>query len=128
MNQLEHEACIFGRYLLQEEPDALSITLYVQAMQKRPANGDGQDEKLLNLVLRRPWTLGLTDGALALFKPKATLRQRLLTMIAVLETRPCYAGRFLPQERSCFYLFAALYFGCRGLLKGIGGWIILKLV
>src|SRR5882672_1623057 len=115
MKQLEQEARIFGRYLLNAEPDALCVTRYVQAMQKRPANGDAQDEKLLSLALRRPWTLGLTDGALALFKPKSALRQRLLTMTAVLETRPCYAGLFLPQERSFFYLFAALFFGCRGL-------------
>ena len=128
MKQLEHEARIFGRYLLQSEPDALSVALYALAMQKRPANGDAQDQKLLLLALRRPWTLGLTDGALALFKPKSALRQKLLTMTAVLETRPHYAERFLPQERSFLYLFAVFYFACRGALKALGGWIILKLM
>ena len=128
MKQLEQEARILGRYLLRAEPDALSITLYALAMQKRPATGDAQDEKLLRLALRRPWTLGLTDGALALLKPKSALRQKLLTMTAILETRPHYAGHFLPKERSFFYLFAVLFFVCRGALKTIGGWIILKLL
>lgn len=125
---LEREARILGRYLLREEPDSLCVELYAEAMEKRPAACDAQDERLLRLALRQPWTLGLLDGALALRKPNSALRQKLFTMIAILETRPAYAARFLSQERSFWYLFAALYFGGRGALKAIGGWILLKVV
>jgi hypothetical protein len=133
MDHFITEAEIFGRYLLGgKKPNAQSISLYVSAMNLRPANPIGRDVKLLKFILKNSWSIGMIDGALA-FSPKGALgtkkksivRRKILFMSAILETQPEYAALFLPQERNWFYNIYIFWVGFRAVSKAIAGKIIL---
>jgi len=122
------EALAFGRYLLRREPDALSVSLYEEAMQKRPPEISARDEKLIRFAVKKRWAIGLLDSALAFARPQPALRKKLLVMSAILETRPAYSDLFLPKERSFFYLFYIGLVGCRAVCKAIAGKILLAFI
>ena len=91
------EAASFGRYLLGREIDATSRAAYATAARELVYDGG---DRVTAFALRRPWSIGPLDGALALVRPDAPLRKKLLLMAAVLETRPEYCDDFLPRDRS----------------------------
>ncbi len=93
------EAASFGRYLLGREIDVASCNAYETAAR---ALAYGDDDGATRFALREPWSLAALDGALAIVKPDAPLRKKLLLMAAVLETRPEYCDDFLPRDRSAF--------------------------
>jgi hypothetical protein len=120
------EAEIFGRYLLSgKTPNAKSISLYISAMNLRPASAIGRDEKILKFILKNPRSIGMIDGALAFSKKKSIVRRKILFMSAILETQPEYAELFLPQERSWFYNIYIFWVGFRAVMKAIAGKMIL---
>lgn len=90
------EAAIFGRYLLGCEVVAESCETYARAVGE--LHYDAPDATT-RFALRRPWSIGALDAALALTQPAAPLRRKLLLMAAVLEARPEYCDAFLPRER-----------------------------
>ena len=120
------EAEIFGRYLLGgKNPNAKSISLYNSAMNLRPANAIGRDEKILKFILKNPRSIGMIDGALAFSKKKSIVRRKILFMSAILETQPEYAELFLPQERKWTHNIYIFWVGFRAVSKAIAGKIIL---
>lgn len=126
MNPFTKEAEFFGRYLLGgKKPNAKSISLYENAMQLRPANAIGRDEKILSFVLKNKWSIGMIDGALAFSKKKSIVRRKILFMSAILETQPEYAELFLPQERTFAYNIYIFWVGFRAVSKAIAGKILL---
>ncbi|MGL5890962.1 MAG: hypothetical protein ACRC3B_13830 [Bacteroidia bacterium] len=125
-----HEADVFGRYLLGGKmPDSKSIELYLKAAAMRKyETASAREQKILALALRHPWLVGLLDSALALSNSESLLRQKLLLMSAILETRPQYAHLFLPQRRSFFYLFYVGLVGVRAVAKAVAGKVLLMFV
>jgi hypothetical protein len=120
------EAEVFGRYLLGgKSPNSKSISLYISAMNLRPAAAIGRDEKILRFVLKNRWSIGMIDGALAFSKKKSIVRRKILFMSAILETQPEYADLFLPQERSWFYNIYIFWVGFRAVMKAVAGKMIL---
>jgi hypothetical protein len=120
------EAEIFGRYLLGgKNPNAKSISLYVNAMTTRRAEPLGKDAKVLNFILKNKWAIGMIDGAEAFSKKKSVVRRKILFMSAILETQPEYTELFLPKERNWFYNIYILWVGFRGIMKALTGKIIL---
>ena len=122
---LPGEGGCFGRYVLGRVPDPVAIELYERAIQMRPDRPGPDDERLLRLVLKHPAWLGCIDGALALTRPRSALRQRLLVMTAILESRPAHAALFLPGGGS---VVRAMFHGLRAMLRAAGGLILLRLV
>lgn len=125
-----YEAEVFGKYLLSgKSPDSKSIELYLKASEMRKYDtASPRDQKILMLALRRPWLIGILDSSLALSNPESLLRQQLLLMSAILETRPNYAHLFLPKQRSFFYLFYVGFVGVRAVTKAIAGKVFLYFV
>jgi hypothetical protein len=96
---LAHEARILARYLVGREPLAAHVERYVAGcralFREAPAP---EDAAVLGWVRRHPWSVGPLDAASGLWRPGATLRNRLLLMAAVLETTPEFADAFLPRQ------------------------------
>jgi hypothetical protein len=126
MSDFRREAEVFGKYLLGgKTPVEKAISLYMEAMQLRPAKPIGRDEKILRFVLKNPSFTGLFDSALAFSSKKSILRRKILFMSAILETQPEYADLFLPKERSWFYNIYIFGVGCRAILKMLAGKFLL---
>lgn len=126
MNNFQQEAEILGRYLLDgKSPNAKSSSLYVAAMNLRPANPLGKDEKILKFVLKNPRSIGMIDSALAFSKKKSLIRRKILFMSAILETQPEYADLFLPHERKWEYNLYIFWVGFRAVVKAVAGKIVL---
>ena len=124
--ETEREAKIFGRYLLGgKNPDGTTISLYCSAIKTRKLDALGKDAILLRFLLKNSWAIGSVDSALAFSNPSSAIRMKLLCMSAILETRPAYAGLFLPKNRSAFYNVYIFFVGCRAVSKMIFGKMIL---
>jgi SAM-dependent methyltransferase len=87
-------ASVFWRYVLGRDIDARSVELYARA---EHALGYDGDDAIVRFAVERPWSLWPFDTALAVVRPDALLRRRLLLMTAVLEARPEYSAEFLPD-------------------------------
>ena len=91
------EAERFARYLIGEPPRLEEIERYRRAVELREAAPRTErDRRLLECMIRRPWTIGPLDAGLALTDPESPVRFRLCLMLAVLEASPAHCRRFLP--------------------------------
>lgn len=127
MDDLLHaEARCFARYLVGRTPSTEVQARYALAMGTTPPAG--RDAALLGLARRRPRTIGLLDGGLALVDPHAELRRRLYVMLAILESTPEHCDRFLPAARGPAYVLLVALAGLRGALRGAAGVLLLRLV
>jgi hypothetical protein len=126
MTRQTEEALVFGRYLLQRQPDNCSLALYEQAVAKLSLVLTPEDEQLLQFMLRRPWSIGLIDAGLALLNPHSQVRRKIFVMLAILETQPQYAHLFLPQARGFSYFLSILWIGFRASGKAALGILLVK--
>jgi len=94
---LDREAERFARYLIGEPPRPDEIERYRRAVELRDAAPRTErDRRLLECMIRHPWTIGPLDAGLALADPDSPLRFRLCLMLAVLEASSAHCPRFLP--------------------------------
>jgi NADH dehydrogenase len=90
------EECVtFTRHLLGLEPDPVVIRSYGAALAALPAlNADSPwDRALLSLARRGVGGTRAADAFAALFARASVLRQRLVILLAILETRPPFSDR-----------------------------------
>lgn len=93
----EREAQCFACYLIGEPPTPEEIERYRRAVTLRGAEPrTARDRRLLERMIRHPWTIGPLDSGLALTDPESPVRFRLCLMLAVLEASPAHCRRFLP--------------------------------
>ena len=91
------EAEHFARYLIGEPPGPMEVERYRRAVELRGAvPRTERDRRLLERMIRHPWTIGPLDAGLALIDPESPVRFRLCLMMAVLEASPAHCRRFLP--------------------------------
>jgi hypothetical protein len=124
--QLEREAQVFGRHFIREQPTLQVIELYVRAMKHASSTPDKTERKLLNLMVHRPWTIGLVDSGLAVTNAQSEVRRRLYVMFAILESVPEYADKFLPKKRSPLYALFVLYACARSVVQAVIGIVLVK--
>jgi hypothetical protein len=123
-----NEAPFLARYLLGQNADQDVVALFERAARIRPIPTTSSDGRIMTFIRRHPWSIGLFDSALAVWRPGAALRQKLFVMTAILEARPRYCDWFLPADRSRLY-GATIFLVClRSVLKGIAGFVLLAFV
>lgn len=97
---LQQEASLFARYLSGGPAGAGVVERYVDACRKLALDAPaGEDLGLLAFARRHPSCLPPLDAACGLVRPEALLRKRLFVMLALLETSPAHATRFLATPR-----------------------------
>lgn len=104
------------------------MALYEAAHQYKKLDVPPNEQKLFSFAVNNRWALGAIDGALAFKKPEHILRRKLLLLSAILEARPQYAGHFIPQQRSMFYVVVFAWIGFRAICKAAFGRILLAIV
>lgn len=119
------EASVFSRYLIGEEPDELSVALYIKAQQKFAIPMSPKDAEKLQFTLNHPFYLGMIDGALGIINPEHPIRRKLYIMFSILESNPIFHKEFLPQERKGSYLFIIMWTGTRAVCNTLFGFILL---
>ena len=101
LDQLQQEAMLMGRYLLDVDPSAALIQRYVDANQQLLSDKNtARDLAPLVFVRRHPWALPYVDAACGLLQPDALLRNKLLVMVAILEATPDHVAAFFPVTLS----------------------------
>jgi hypothetical protein len=96
-DEVAREAERFALYLIGAPPRPEEVERYRRAIEARGAEPRTErDRRLLEHMVRRPWTLGPLDAGLALTDPESPVRFRLCLMLAVLEASTTHCPRFLP--------------------------------
>jgi hypothetical protein len=120
---LTKEAKAFTHYLLGEQADELTISLYLQAHNKLNIVLTEKENKQLGFILRHPILIGMIDGALALRNPDSGIRKKIYVLFAILEANPKYAKYFLPSGKTTMLsIFAS---GIRAIWNTLTGLILL---
>ncbi len=96
---LEHEARVFGRYLVGTTPPPELVERYARACRALlPEATRSREARVVGFARRHPWSTPLLDGASGLLAPRGLLRTKLLVAMAVLEASREFADEFLPRE------------------------------
>jgi hypothetical protein len=120
---LTKEAKVFTQYLLGEEADQLTISLYIQAQGKLNITLTEKESKRLDFMLRHPFVIGMVDGALALNNSESGIRKKIYVLFSILESNPRYARHFLPSNK--VGLLSIILSGIRAICNAITGFILL---
>jgi hypothetical protein len=126
-DQLHQQGDLFGRYLTKKPVNTKFIERYSQAVKAFKITPTEYDKKLLDYVIKHPWSLGLLDAALPLYRPYAELRHRIYLMLAILEASPDYQTLFLPVRRSAFHIVRLMLCSLRAIIKTVIGSLLLRL-
>jgi hypothetical protein len=122
------EARLFGRYVLGRAVSDEVVRLYESGPQTVVSEGADVDAAVVGFALRRPWSIGALDGALALARPRALLRRKLLLVTAILETQPEYCSDFLPADRPLWRGVAVAFAVLRAALQTGAGLLLLRFI
>lgn len=122
--ELTAEAKAFGKYLLGEEVNARAVSLYIAAHDQAQFESDAQDRRLLKFILQYPACIGFIDGGLALRKNKSVVRKKIFYMLAILEAMPEYARHFLFDGSPFTNALRLIFFGARGVMRMIVGYLL----
>jgi len=126
MDNLETEARIFTRYLINREASPQVIELYKTAMVA--SEQSEADKKLLSFMVSHPASIGLIDAGLVFHNPSSEARRRLYVLFAILEASTEHHDLFLPVKRSPLYGFVIMYSGIRAVCKAALGLLVVKVV
>jgi hypothetical protein len=120
---LQLEADVVARRLIGRDPVDAERTRYADAVARRALPLSAREQRLWQLMLRRPWAFNAVDGALALTRPASPIRQRGYIMLAVLEASPHHTDLFLsrprPRPRVALSVLAATGAGALRALLGL---------
>ena len=98
---LVEECRIMTAYLLDDRPTDELIQRYIDAHTILLNEHRSPKELAVATFVRRyPWALSSLDAVLAVLRPAALLRSKILLMIAILETVPQYTDHFFPEAVS----------------------------
>ena len=129
-SELEEEALLFARYLLDCDPPREMVSRYIDTIRQLGVNTvTTSDEHILNFSVSHPWSIPFLDAATGILRPEAALRKKIYAMAAVLEASPRYSECFLPVNLSPLVLFSRLITnGFTAFLKVIIGIPMLMLI
>jgi hypothetical protein len=93
IDELRHEARLFGRYLVGRDPDEQLVERYVRANE---VHGLGSDRDV-EFAREHPWAIALLDASAGVIGGESLLRKKLLVMTAIVETTPALVDRTAPS-------------------------------
>jgi hypothetical protein len=105
--ELRKEAIFIATYLFKRHPKEDVINRYIAGVNivlNQPLNLP--DEKIQSFIRLHPKSLPYLDAASAILYPKRLLRNKILLMVAILETTPDYCDEFFttPFSKGKFVL------------------------
>jgi hypothetical protein len=119
------EMSVYCKYLTGINADEQSLALFQRAIQHEETILNDEEIKLLQFMIGNPFSVGMIDSALGLFRPKHRLRKRMIIAFAILETSPVYFDYFKPKVFSRLHLITLIGKGLQEALQGLAGSIIL---
>jgi hypothetical protein len=106
---LREEGALLARYLLGREAPPEAAQRYVEGCAQLfvdPASPE--DSSLMTFIRRHAWSLPCLDAACGLLHPRSLLRQKLILMLAILETIPGLAETFIARPAPRFAVLLRL--------------------
>lgn len=99
MQELDSECVLITKYLVNQTPPAELIERYRAAHAKLLGDaGSERDLAIIAFTQKHPWSLRYIDAAVAVLRPNALLRKKILVMMAIVETAPHYVEYFIPKR------------------------------
>ncbi len=126
-SKAQKEAELFGRYIIKKSINTETVDFYIKSLDIRPFDLNLEEEKTITKCITNPWKLPYFDAALSLSNPNHLLKQKLLRMFAILETRPEYADYFLGRDFPKSYFIKIGFVGLRAIYRAIIGIVIIRL-
>lgn len=120
------EADALSRYLVGMTAPSPATADYWRAVDTLRADLDEQQREVWERMVSNMFILRCVDAGLALTFPSSPLRKRIFIMLAVLETEPSLADRFLPRDRSPFHILLIGLRGLRAVLCAVAGVLLVK--
>ena len=99
-DELRTECRMITRYLVGQEPPPEILERYVRANHILLVESSKSDKHLIRYVHKHPWSLPYLDAACALLRRDCLLRNKILILLALLETSPSFVQYFLPERSS----------------------------
>ena len=99
-----YDCIIISRYLIRKEPPVETCNLYLRAIESGDYQLPAHHQRLWNRCMRQPWLLGFVDAHLGKYTSGHPIRQRILLVLALLESAPEHATYFLPRKQNVFDL------------------------
>ncbi len=115
---------MISEYLLGVPASEQNNVLYRQALEAASSVLRAREAWLWEIMERRPYLLPFIDGGLALIDSKSAIRQRLIIMLAILETDPKHSTFFL-QQPGQFWFLDLMGYGIRALVRTCIGVIMI---
>lgn len=123
----QQEAQRLSQYLVGESAPPQAVVDYWSAIDRLQCGLTEQERYVWARMMQSQIILRSVDAGLALLRPASELRKRIFIMLAILETEPALADRFLPIDRSPTYLVVIGWKGVRAVLSALVGLILVKL-
>lgn len=118
---MHDEAILLAEYLLDTKPTDRQASLYGRAIKSRP------DDLSFEKAKRHPRLLPYIDAYDAFFRPQSELRGRLYLMFSILEASTSNTDKFLPRQRSKWFMAAVPFIGLRAVWRLLAGTVIVKM-
>ena len=122
---LHSEANLLGKYIIGKKINTETSEAYADSFSVSQLTISDNEQRILKKCIDKPYLLPYYDAALSIKNPNHLLKQKLLRMFAILETRPEYADQFLGRNFSRIYFLKIALVGVRAVLRTIVGLIIL---
>lgn len=126
--QLLCECQRFTRYLIRQDPSTYVVLKYAQAHEAGPlgTQGDGFDRRIVRLAARYRLLTGPAAAYIRLFGPQRVLQEKLVLLLAVLETCAPSYRRLEPAAAQRVPLLLARLLGrfCLAMLYLAAGMVV----
>jgi hypothetical protein len=113
-------------HIVGAHADEREKALYLRAMRTFELRLTDAEMALWESMLRSRRMMAWADAGLALLRPSSVLRQKILVMVAILETSPRFADYFLPRRCPLPRAFPVAAAAIRGAFRGVVGLILVK--
>jgi hypothetical protein len=124
----EKEAEIIGKYLSGRKINSQAKELYINAVESNSFKYSRKDLKIQAFFARFPFMIGMLDGGSALVFRQSVLRKKIFLMLAILETIPEYASIYFCRRQSVLFLVKYFFTGLRGVVRGVCGAVLVKVL
>lgn len=123
---LHTEANVLSHYLISENCPDDTVIRFADALLLQSEPLSEKQIEWYSRAIKYPFLMPILDGGLALVNRSSPVRKRIFIMLCLLECDPRFVNRFLPLNRSWWYLIVAGWNAAWAVVGAIVGACLIK--